>query len=59
MRNFQLFTVSLLASAIWAQKFATCVFQDEATTPETIGGRFMLRDTPEGKLIVTGVLTGF
>jgi len=59
MKNLNIFTVSLLATAIYAQKYATCVLQDELTTPENINGRLMFRESLEGNLVVSGFLSGF
>ena len=53
------FTVSLLATAISAQNFATCALRAETDAPLSITGRLMFRDYPGKGLYVTGFYNGF
>ena len=51
--------MSLLATAISAQNYATCALRAETDEPLSITGRLMFRDYPDMGLYVTGFYNGF
>ena len=55
------FIASVLAAAVSAQEmYATCQLRDDAASPESISGRFLLRQSaPDSDLLISGFIGGF